>query len=385
VAQPPVGKDTQVERIGVTPPGALAAPDLAELVSLPGPFASVYLATEGAIENAAQRAEQRWNTLRGELGRAGAPDDLLKSIDEHVAEAYLHGDGLAAVATAGAAPHIEHGREAPVADQATWASLPSLVPILHWRQSAPAYLTVLADRTGADLSVFRSGEPDVRRQAGGDDHPLAKSAPGGWSQGRFQQRAENTWENNADDVAAEVVALVERFDPRVVAVAGDVRAVELLQRALPSPVAERLAVIEGARSEDGSAAHVSAAISRLVQDAVEADTAEILDKFAEEMGQSDRAADGATATVAALAQAQVDVLLVEESPDRSRPALFGDEPTQVGLTPAELEAMGVSDPREAPLVDVAVRAALGTGAGVRVVPGGTSLTDGLGAILRWPS
>jgi hypothetical protein len=34
-------------------------------------------------------------------------------------------------------------------------------------------------------------------------------------------------------------------------------------------------------------------------------------------------------------------------------------------------------------VDVAIRAALGTGAGVRLVPKAGGPTDGLGAILRW--
>jgi hypothetical protein len=45
--------------------------------------------------------------------------------------------------------------------------------------------------------------------------------------------------------------------------------------------------------------------------------------------------------------------------------------------------MGVDEPQEARLVDVAVRAALGTGAGVRILPDGDVPTGRLGAILRW--
>jgi hypothetical protein len=55
----------------------------------------------------------------------------------------------------------------------------------------------------------------------------------------------------------------------------------------------------------------------------------------------------------------------------------------VGLRPDILAALGVDAPTEAPLVDVAVRAALATGSGVRVVPAGDGPTGGLGAILRW--
>jgi hypothetical protein len=77
------------------------------------------------------------------------------------------------------------------------------------------------------------------------------------------------------------------------------------------------------------------------------------------------------------------VLLVHEDPDDDRRAFFGPDPTAIGLRPDDLAALGVDEPSEAPLVDVAVRAALGTGAGIRVVPAGHAPTGGLGAILRW--
>jgi hypothetical protein len=32
---------------------------------------------------------------------------------------------------------------------------------------------------------------------------------------------------------------------------------------------------------------------------------------------------------------------------------------------------------------VALRAAAGTGAAIRIVPGGRTITDGIGAVLRW--
>jgi len=375
-----------MERSGTTPPGALAAPDLAELVRHPGPFASVYLVAEGGIDNAAPRLEARWKTQRGELEAAGAPGDLLERMDEPVTGAHRSGDGLALVASSNSPVHIEHSPEPPVADRAAWAPLPSLVPILAWRQSSPTCLAVLADRSGADLVVLRSAGPDVHREAGGDDHPMTKSAPGGWSQARFQRRAEQTWEHNAGDVADQLAELVERFAPRLVAVGGDVRAVELLQGAVPPPLADRIQVIDGSRSADGGVDQVATEVDRLVDAAVEADTAGLVAKFAEERGQSDRAAEGPGATLAALAAGQVEVLLVEHRPDDDRLASFGSEdPALVALDPGDLEAMGVTDGGQAPLADVAVRAALGTGAGIRIVPADAGLEGGIGAILRWAS
>ena len=37
--------------------------------------------------------------------------------------------------------------------------------------------------------------------------PITKIAAGGWSQRRYQQRAENTWEDNARDVAGACSAM----------------------------------------------------------------------------------------------------------------------------------------------------------------------------------
>jgi hypothetical protein len=46
--------------------------------------------------------------------------------------------------------------------------------------------------------------------------------------------------------------------------------------------------------------------------------------------------------------------------------------------------MGVAAPTRAALVDVMVRSALGTGAGVRIVRGDDGPKGGVGALLRWP-
>jgi hypothetical protein len=45
--------------------------------------------------------------------------------------------------------------------------------------------------------------------------------------------------------------------------------------------------------------------------------------------------------------------------------------------------MAVDEPRQGRLVDVAIRAAIGTGAGVWIVPRSGGPTDGVGAVLRW--
>jgi hypothetical protein len=372
-----------METSGVTPRVGVDTGDLAELATGPGPFLSVYLTTEAVVDNAAQRAEVRWRNVRDMLSREGAPEEVLAAVDPLVADAHHEGEGLAVVARADDAFHVEHHPRPPARDLARWAPLPSLLPLLAWRQSTPAHVVVAADRKGADIVAVRREGPNLRREAGGEDFPLSKVNAGGWSQRRYEERAENTWAENAEDVARQVSALTERVGARLIVVAGDVRAVTLLRQALPAELVERLREAGGGRSADGSGDTLAAEVAELVDQAVAADTEAVLAKFREELGQADRAADGVDATLRALAASQVEILLVHDDPDDPSTVWFGDAPTVVATNPEDLRSMGVDTAAEGPAVDVALRAALATGAAVRVVPRETAPTEGLGAILRW--
>jgi hypothetical protein len=372
-----------MEHTGVTPPGAVVAPDLADVLAHPGPYVSVFLTTESEIENASYRSEQHWKDLRRDLGEAGAPEEALAAIDPLVPDAHLQGQTLGVIANATGLLHVEHGPDAPPQDQGEYGPLPLLLPFISWRQAFPTHVAVLADRTGADLYVFRHEREPVEMQAGGDEFPIRKVNAGGWSQLRYQHRAENTWEQNAEDVASELNQLVERFDARLVVAAGDVRALEMLRSELSQRAAENFVVVDGSRGEDGSGGLFLERVREEVAALVERDSEGLLAKFREELGQADRAADGPQDTLAALARAQVEVLLVRPDVNDPRTALYGPDPALLGLERDDLRSMGVDDPREGPLQEVAVRAALGTGAGVRLVPDGDVPTGRLGAILRW--
>lgn len=372
-----------METSGFVPEGFVAAPELSDAVAASGPFATVYLTTEGEVHDAAGQLVRRWKTVRASLGEQGADEAVLGTIDTVVDGAYQQGRGLGVIADGSGVLHVEHHPEPPTTDIGQWGPLPALVSMLEWHQSQPAYAVVLTDRLGADLVGVRRQRPDTRVEAGGNEYPMRKVSPGGWSQRRFQQRAENTWEDNADDVAGELAALVDRVGARVVAVAGDVRAVQLLRQALPSEVDHLVREIDGSRTADGSEEAVSTEMQRVVQEVVERQTEAVLAKFDEERGQHDRATEGVGTTVAALAMAQVAGLLIDPAVLEGRWGWFGPEPPQIGTDPGELAAMGVESPARAPLADVLVRAALGTGAGVRVLPSDRAPSAGVGALLRW--
>ena len=77
------------------------------------------------------------------------------------------------------------------------------------------------------------------------------------------------------------------------------------------------------------------------------------------------------------------MLLIPDDVVRTESGWFGSEPIPVALSPETLDEMGVTGPEHGPLVDVLIRAALGTGAAVRVIPAHSAPQDGIGALIRW--
>jgi hypothetical protein len=375
-----------VETSGITPDVGLAPRDIAAVLERPGPFATVYLDTDPAIENAAQYSERRWRAQREVLTNEGAPEALLVAIDPVIADAHLHGAGLGVVAASDGSVHVEHHSQPPARDFGRFSVLPSVVEMIEWRQALVPHVLVLIDRQGADLYATDAAGHDLREAAGGaapPTLPIHKAAPGGWSQRRYQQRAEVAWEKNAADVADDLVRLVDRIRAQLVAVAGDVRARQLLREHLPDRVEQLLHEIDGSRAKDGSDIEIAQETARLVATAAARETVAAIEKFREERGEHDRASSGAEATFAALQEARVEMLLVHDDIEDDRAGWFGERPTDVAVRRDDLETLGIEQPRQARLVDVAVRAALGTGATVRVVPKHGGPAESIGAILRW--
>lgn len=375
------------------PPGVVDAsrrPDFARLMEAPGPFVSVYLGTEPAVENAAQRSELRWQDLRRTLEAEGAPPAALEAIDPLVAGAHTEGHTLAAVGGPEGLLLVGHEPEPVAADLGRVAALPSVGPLLEWEQSAIPHVVVLADRVGADLvGVGGAGGEAVESvgPADGHDPRLRKSKPGGWSQRRYQDRAEVAWEERAGEVAERVAAMAEDLDARLVVVAGDVRAVQLLRQELPAEIDGLVQEVVGSRAVDGGVDQLADDVVRLTATVAAADTAECLRRWKEETGreaagEAGAGVEGAGPVMAALRESRVDVLLVHDDPADERTGWFLRQAGTVAEGPMVLEELNLGEePECARLVDVAIFGALRTGAAVHVVP--SVPADGLGALLRY--
>ncbi len=357
--------------------------DLRSLYQASGPFVTVYLDTTGTVADAPPPVRLRWKSLRRELTAAGAPEAALAAIDPLVDAADPTGDTLAVIANRDGVLLGANLPDAPMRDLGRCGMLPAVVPLLAWKQRQFPYVVVATDRLGAELLAVVPAGSDHAVRVQGEELHVTRSAPGGWSQRRFQQRAENRWQPNADAVAEALTKLVDDIRPRLVVVTGDVRATQLLRDQVPGRVGELLQAVEGEYGSLDAALAKAAALLDLLE---ARDTTAALAAFGRELGQADRAANGPAATLQALADAQASTLLLQPGAVTCD-AWFGPSPTQNALDLQALDAMGVGAPAKAPLVDVALRAAAASGATVRLLadqlPDRCGPTGGIGALLRY--
>jgi Bacterial archaeo-eukaryotic release factor family 2 len=357
---------------------------MADLLDGTQPVASVYFDLRATARS---DAPLRWRNLADGLADQGAPVALVEALAGRVLGS-VPGPGVLAAFARGstvALMTVLPGAELP--DLARYGALPHLVPLLVWEQEHPARVVAVLDRTGADISVYPAGSTEpLDAIVTGPDDEIERNAPGGWAQGRYQHRAEDSWEHNSAAVADVLGRLLRRFGARLLLLAGDVRALQYLEEHLPNWVRTGVTVrrVTGGRSEDGSTERRAEQLAEQTLQIATERLETLLAEFADHLGTGGTAVEGADETLTALAAGRVRVLLLSADTPQQPRAWFGPGPTEVTLRPDLLQQAG-RPAHEAALTDVAIRAALLTDAEVRIVPAGQrpSFSDGVAALCRF--
>jgi hypothetical protein len=311
------------------------------------------------------------------------PNEVVATVDTALTRGFEDSPGMVVVVGDGGI-RLAHTTTAPLRFERTLiGELPALAPVIEDLQTSIPFVVAMIDRRGADM-YWRTPRGEGASSVEGDDTYITKVQAGGWSHKTYQQRAENTWEHTAAEVADELQQIVRRTNARLVILASEERMEQSLRQRLPGEVVELLRDVAGSRTRDGSDDERRDQVERWIRTAVAEDTTAALQLFEQERGQADRAASGAAETFDALRQSRVDTLLIYDDGSEQRTAFFDrDEAGLVALDRATFSDLGREPAGPARLHDVAIRACVLTGAGVRVVPAHTRLDEGIGAILRW--
>jgi hypothetical protein len=257
-------------------------------------------------------------------------------------------------------------------------------------------LLVEAEKDGATIwhrrSEFTPLPADEAERIEGDTDTIHKVPGGGWSHLGYQRHTEETWKHNEKAVAERISELVERHHPRLIVLAGDVQAVQILQDVLPEAAKEVLAAepLEASRGDDQDALFVRFEQS-VAQIAAFDEKAALERIFSRREGEGRLEALGVGEVVAAVQEGQAETVLVhqelrtvfEDGDDDVRTVLALDAQPWVATAPES--TFGAA---QLGVVHAAVgiaRAAVLTDATVIVTADG-ELPDGqpAAALLRWP-
>ncbi len=365
-----------------------------------GPYVTAYLQSRRVAEDAALQVGLRWQALAQQLRQAGADGAAVAAVQETILPrrpGAVTAQGRAVVAGADGVLLDRPLRTAPppgvpelAADDARWAPLPHLLPLLGYEQQPVPHLLVVANRVGADIHVIVDGKEDVT-VVDGADSPLHKPRGQGWSHRRIQQRAENQWEHNAGLVANAVSRLATRHRASLVLLAGDVRARAAIAEAAPTGVRKMIVETEhGSRAAGAADAPLREEAARLAAEHTQQAHTRLMDRFVTERGHAERAAEGVEKVIEAVRAGGVDTLLLDPAahldPGIGRPEVWvGHGGTDLAVTKTELERLGVEE-YAADRADAAlIRACVATGARLELLRNGDpTVTDGVAAVLRYP-
>ncbi|CAM03321.1 hypothetical protein A8924_4440 [Saccharopolyspora erythraea NRRL 2338] len=366
---------------------------LQEIYRSPGPFATVYLDTSADAEDAGKAVELRWRAARDELAGRGVDEAVLSSLEERVGQHRQETGRRAQVLVADRTGVVFTGEmpglpsELASDEHVSYGPLPHLMPYLQAREPRLPHVVAVVDHVGADLTVVPAEGEMSTRTVEGEDHPVHKthSAPEEL-QKHFQQSSEETWKHNAVKSADEITKAAEKISAEALVLAGEVQQRKLVRERLGKGVQEIVVETDaGARDRKAAVEPLEAKIDEAVGSAVSARVDEVVGLFEQERGRHSRAVEGWEPTVEALQREQVQVLLWSKSAHDVTDLSTGPRASQVALDERPLRDMGVEEITTAPASAALVRAVAGVDAELVVVePGSVELTDGIGAVLRYP-
>jgi hypothetical protein len=357
-----------------------------------GDYVSVYLDTDRTHENALTAIELRWDAARRRLAEAGTGQDSLDAAAA-VTGGPSEARGYAVFARAGAVAFTGALDAPPRREIARLAPLPHLMPLLAQRRPPIPHLRVSATRVGGEIVAVGGSGRGWRDWVAGQQWPVHKTRSGGVAQDRHQRSVEETWDENAKTLAAEVSEEAGRIGARHVIVSGDVRARSLLLGHLPTPLRESAAVLEEEVSADSQA--MTEAADRALSDWAGRHCRERFDDWRARLAHG-LAVEGLARTMAAFRDGQVSDLFVADDPSSTASAWVGPAGSDLAATREELLELDVPAPAADRADAALVRAIAHTDAELHFLPadlveagnpeacgGIASPLDGVGATLRF--
>lgn len=292
-------------------------------------------------------------------------------------------NGLALFASAAAGDFFEAVQlDAPLGEHmCVVAATPHLYPLARVVDQHPRYAVAVLDTHRARIFVFALNHIERQEELAGQK--TRRSSAGGWSQARYQRRADNVHLHHAKEVADVLERIVRDDGVQHVVLAGDAVVIPLIEAQLSAQVqAKVVRVLPLAQlTPDDEVGRVTLEIMREHDAQTDAERVRALVDAWQGGGLG---VVGPEATLAALRLGQVDELLISGTPDAVAAAPSPEAAAGGPLNVQTSAPTGVSEP-SLTVADELVTRAHQTAAGVRFIEDARLLEPfgGAGAFLRF--
>jgi peptide subunit release factor 1 (eRF1) len=293
-------------------------------------------------------------------------------------------NGLAIFASAGSNDFFDALQlDAPVEEHWLFiGAVPHIYPLARLVDQYPRYATVMLDTAHAQIFVFGLGTVEKRTEVNGVK--TRRSSMGGWSQARYQRRADNFHLHHVKEVVDTLDRTVRDDNIQHIIVSGDEVAVPLLKEALPPHLREKL--LDIVKLDRHAVEHeiAQASLEALRQKDAETDqerVQQVIDAWrAGALGVA-----GPEAALQALQMGQVEELLIAATPQELKPVQKLPDDAAPPLVAADTSAPSGTDAAKLRLSDELVARAGKTGARIRMIENADLLRDygGVAALLRF--
>ena len=354
---------------------------LRPVFEVPGPYLTVHAEVGRTDEHALDQLDARWTSIRHELEHREVDTALIEEIGERLREkTHLAGEARRTIVASSGDVVFDQVQSG----HAWWpetvdvGDLPDVAGWLRHAQRTIPFVLAQVDRTGGDVAFHRAvnQRPTDESTVEGERFQITKVPEGDWAQKQYQNRAEELWAHNAEEVAGAITSMVREHRPRMVLLAGDVRAADAVVEALgriPTPVVR---LDSGGRAEGTSEEALWGEVQRVLAEFEAHSDEDVAERLAEGAGRGRGVAVGSVDVLEALVRGQVDELVLDL-----------DQASTATVHPADFPGLELPDTArragEVPADRVLVAAAARSDAELTLLPGELMPDHGVAAVLRW--
>ena len=256
-------------------------------------------------------------------------------------------------------------------------SVPHLYPLAQLVENYPRYAAVTLDTNKASIFVFGVAKAEREEKVRGEK--TRRTSKGGWSQARYQRRADNFHTSHIKEVVDTLDTIVREENIDHIVVSGADVAMPILREQLPKHLADR--IVEMGPAGDGN--FLEATMTALREKDAETDI-EKVQELMDAWRSGGLGVAGPEATLSAFQLGQVEELIITGSPETLKPVQ--NLPPDAAPGDVQVDTSGGSiDEKRLKLSDELVTRAQQTAARIRFIEDASLLAEvgGVGALLRF--